>query len=184
MVCFIISAMASQPEHPAPSRNIILTGFMGAGKTAAGKQLAKLMNREFVDMDTEIVRRHGISIATIFSQHGEERFREWEGALALELAMRQNVVVAAGGGSLVDDKVFHELCVFGFLAYLEWPYEVLWERIEQTGRYRPLAARGRDGLRRLFREREPRYRQSHLTVRCAELPANFIAKVVRHAFTI
>lgn len=157
---------------------------MGAGKTTAGKHLAKLMGREFVDMDTEIMRRHRMSVATIFSLHGEERFREWEEVLALELAMRQNTVVAAGGGTLVDDKVFHELCVFGFLVYLEWPIEVLCERIEQTGRYRPLAARGRDGLRRLFREREPRYRQSHLTVMCADLPANFIAEVVRHAFTI
>jgi len=157
---------------------------MGAGKTTVGQELAALMDRELVDMDAELVRRHGATIGTIFAQRGEERFREWEGALALELAMRQNIVVATGGGSLVDDKVFEQLGVYGFFVYLEWPFEVLWERIEQTGRYRPLVERGRNEMLRLFRKREPRYRQSHLTVRCDRLPADFIAKVVRHAFTI
>jgi shikimate kinase len=86
------------------SHNIVLTGFMGAGKTAIGRVVAEKLGREFVDMDAEIEARAGRSIARIFREEGESAFRHMEAMLCAELSERQGLVVATGGGALLDAK--------------------------------------------------------------------------------
>lgn len=83
-------------------RNIVLTGFMGTGKTTVGRLLARRLGREFVDTDRLIEDRHG-PIPQIFANQGEQRFREIESELAAELAERSGLVVSTGGRMLVDD---------------------------------------------------------------------------------
>jgi shikimate kinase / 3-dehydroquinate synthase len=83
-------------------RNIVLTGFMGTGKTSVGHALAKLLNRKLVDMNTWIQAREGQTIAEIFAERGESYFRERESALANELGASENLVIATGGGALVN----------------------------------------------------------------------------------
>lgn len=83
-------------------RNIVLTGFMGTGKTSVGHALAKMLNRKLVDMDTWIQARQGQTIAEIFAERGEADFRELESELARELAASENLVIATGGGALVS----------------------------------------------------------------------------------
>lgn len=85
-------------------RNIVLTGFMGTGKTSVGKALALLLDREFVDMDTQIQAREGQTIAEIFARRGETEFRAQESALVRQLAARENLVIATGGGALVTTE--------------------------------------------------------------------------------
>lgn len=85
-------------------RNIVLTGFMGTGKTSVGSMLAQQLDREFIDMDTWLEAREGIRIAEIFAQKGESYFREHEGELCRELAAGKNLVIATGGGALVNDE--------------------------------------------------------------------------------
>jgi shikimate kinase/3-dehydroquinate synthase len=82
--------------------NIIVTGFMGAGKTAVGREVARQLGHPFVDMDAEIAARAGKSIARIFAEEGEAAFREMEAALCAELSAQQASVIATGGGTLVD----------------------------------------------------------------------------------
>jgi shikimate kinase len=83
-------------------RNIVLVGFMGTGKTTAGRQLAQRLGLEFVDMDKVIEERQGRVIATIFAEQGEPHFRALERALVRELAARDGLVVATGGGVVLD----------------------------------------------------------------------------------
>lgn len=83
-------------------RNIVLTGFMGTGKTSVGRALARLLDRVFVDMDTWLEEREGMRLAEIFAQKGESYFREHESALCCELAAGENLVIATGGGALVS----------------------------------------------------------------------------------
>ena len=85
--------------------NIIITGFMGTGKTTVGEIVARKLNREFVDMDALIEQRAGLSIPEIFRQNGEESFRAQERRIAYELALRNGLVIATGGGALMDDEV-------------------------------------------------------------------------------
>lgn len=83
-------------------RNIVLTGFMGTGKTSVGQALARLLYREFVDMDALIEARQGQSVAEVFTAQGESYFRELESKLVQELSARDNLVIATGGGALVS----------------------------------------------------------------------------------
>ncbi len=82
--------------------NVIITGFMGTGKTAVGEEVARRLDRPFVDMDTQIEKRAGKSIPRIFSDEGESTFRGMEAALCQELAAKQGLVIATGGGALVN----------------------------------------------------------------------------------
>ncbi len=82
--------------------NLVLTGFMGTGKTSVGREVARRLGRPFVDMDDEIAARAGKSIPRIFAEEGEDAFREMERALCRELSSRTGHVIATGGGALVD----------------------------------------------------------------------------------
>ena len=81
--------------------NVVLTGFMGAGKSTTGKRLAKLLGVRFVDVDAEIERRHG-PIADIFARQGEPSFREIEADVIRELGSGAPCVAALGGGAVLD----------------------------------------------------------------------------------
>jgi 3-dehydroquinate synthase len=85
-------------------RHLIITGFMGTGKTAVGREVARQLNRRFVDMDTRIEARAGKSIPEIFAQDGEPAFRRMEAALCQELSAHEGLVIATGGGTLVDPR--------------------------------------------------------------------------------
>lgn len=82
--------------------NIVLTGFMGTGKTTVGRQVARRLGRPFVDMDAEIVRRMGKPIPRIFAEDGETVFREMENRLSKELSRPRGWVIATGGGTLIN----------------------------------------------------------------------------------
>ena len=82
--------------------NIVLTGFMGTGKTTVGQLLAQQLDYKFVDTDVLIQERTGKSIPEIFEEKGEAAFREMEAALACELAARQGIVISTGGRMMLD----------------------------------------------------------------------------------
>ncbi|SDO57236.1 3-dehydroquinate synthase [Desulforhopalus singaporensis] len=83
-------------------QNIVLTGFMGTGKTSVGKRLASELNRKFVDTDELIQERQGISIPEIFRQHGEAAFRKMESDIARELGQQEGLVISTGGRLMLD----------------------------------------------------------------------------------
>ena len=81
--------------------NIFLVGLMGAGKTTIGKLLAKRLHKTFIDCDHELEHRTGVKIPLIFELEGESGFREREVALIQELSLRDDVVLATGGGAIL-----------------------------------------------------------------------------------
>ncbi|MGH9134897.1 MAG: shikimate kinase, partial [Ilumatobacteraceae bacterium] len=85
------------------SRNIVLTGFMGTGKTTVGRLLAEQLGFEFVDTDQVIEQRHG-AIAEVFRVMGEDAFRRIERELAAELADRERLVISTGGRMMLDPQ--------------------------------------------------------------------------------
>lgn len=119
------------------TRNIILTGFMGTGKTTVGLILAQRTSRQFVDTDEVIVKRHG-SIEAIFQQSGEARFRELERKLAEELASQKRLVIATGGGMLVDSSVARALEQTGEIICLVASPSVLLTRLTDDNAIRPM----------------------------------------------
>ncbi|HTP11904.1 MAG TPA: shikimate kinase, partial [Anaerolineae bacterium] len=80
--------------------NLILTGFMGTGKTTVGQLIAQRLGREFVDMDRWIEERAGKSVAAIFAVLGEDRFRAWEAEACEALSEPRGLIIATGGWAL------------------------------------------------------------------------------------
>lgn len=126
------------PTPKQRERNIVLTGFMATGKTTVGREVAVLLNRRFVDSDDVIVERAGITIPQIFERDGEAGFRALEKQVCQELAAQRRLVIATGGGMLVNAENRATMLDSGLVICLDAPADVIRERLARTTN-RPLA---------------------------------------------
>ena len=142
-----------------PLRRIFLVGPMGAGKSTIGRLLARRTGLEFLDSDREIEARSGVDIPTIFDFEGEAGFRQRERAMIDELSRRDGIVLATGGGAVLDPGNRAHLSARGLVVYLATPIDEQLRRTRHDQR-RPLLQAGdrRATLERLQRERDPLYR--------------------------
>ncbi|KAB2924041.1 MAG: shikimate kinase [Dechloromonas sp.] len=166
-------------------RNIYLVGLMGAGKTTIGKQLARRLGRQFIDSDHEIVARTGVPIPTIFEIEGEAGFRRREAGTIAELTGVKGVVMATGGGVVLDPENRRRLHDTGWVVYLNVPPVMLYERTRHD-RNRPLlqVADPLAQLERLHAERDPLYRQTaHFVVEGSHLVASGIVNLLLREFS-
>ncbi len=131
------------------TRNIILTGFMGTGKTTVGWLVATELQHEFMDMDTLIEQREGRPISQIFAQQGEAYFRQLEAHLCHELAEQKGLVIATGGGALVREANLRVMEQSGLVICLDCEPAILWQRIGQSEDRPMLAAPDEDRFTRL-----------------------------------
>ncbi len=141
-------------------RNLILTGFMGTGKTAVGREVARRLEAPFVDMDSEIEARAGKSIPRIFAEDGEATFRRMEAALSQELSRRNGLVIATGGGALVDPANRRALMESGTVVCLTATGDEILRRVGGSGDAdRPLlnVAHPRAEIARLLAARRQAY---------------------------
>lgn len=141
-------------------RNIFLVGPMGAGKSTAGRHLAKSLNKTFFDSDVEIERTTGVSISLIFELEGESGFRQRERVIINQLTQRTNIILATGGGAVLDQDNRTHLATRGFIVYLHAPIDLLVKRTSQEKK-RPLLqnVNPKQKLEMIMREREPLYRK-------------------------
>jgi shikimate kinase len=148
--------------------------MMGCGKSTVGRRLAAALGRPFVDADHELVRRCGVPIATIFELEGEAGFRKREAALIAELALPASLVLATGGGAVIDSESRRLMREQGHVIFLEASAADLWQRLRRD-QSRPLLAapdpRGR--IEALLAQREPWYREvAHQRVITGRQPVN------------
>lgn len=139
---------------------------MGAGKTTIGKRLARTLKRRFVDCDHEIERRTGARIPLIFEIEGESGFRSREKRVIDDLTQEENIVLATGGGAVLDPENRLALANRGLVVYLHAPIELLVARTRNDAN-RPLlqVANRAEKMREIFQQREPLYREiAHLTI--------------------
>ena len=153
------SGQKSAVRHGRIPGNIFLVGLMGAGKTSVGKLLAKRLGKAFYDCDQEIERATGVKIPVIFEIEGEASFRAREARMLAELAVRQDIVLATGGGAVLSADNRKLLAGNGVVVYLRAVVADLWQRTRHD-RNRPLlkTAEPRAKLELLFAERDPLYR--------------------------
>jgi shikimate kinase/3-dehydroquinate synthase len=139
-----------------PYRNVALIGFMGAGKTTAGPDLAARLGWDFVDADAEVEREARMPIAEIFERGGESAFRELEEAVSARLLERSSAVIALGGGAVTSPVTRERLRHGSFTVLLDVSPQTAWRRIERAAGDRPLASRAA-GFAELYETRRPVY---------------------------
>jgi shikimate kinase len=150
-----------EPDLP----NLILIGFMGAGKTTVGRTLAQLGGLRFIDLDAEIIRSAGRSITEIFAQDGEEHFRDLEAAALLSFADQQRLVLATGGGLVGRPDNWEAMRRLGRIVYLQVSWEVLQRRLASSTDRPLLRVDGGWALiRDLYERRIALYQQADVTV--------------------
>jgi shikimate kinase len=148
-----------------PSQRIILTGFMGAGKTTVAESIASLLDCQMIDLDALIVGREGKTISAIIDKYGEAKFREIETRNLIDALQFKNArVIALGGGTWTIEQnrtlIEEEKCT---TVWLDAPFELCWQRINNENELRPLA-RVQDKTKRLYDLRRSSYALAKLRV--------------------
>ena len=170
-------------DEVAAVRRIVLTGFMGSGKSTVGPRLAVRLGWRFVDVDDELEAEAGISIAEQFARHGEAAFRERERAAIARLAAVEGLVLALGGGA-IEHASTRELLRTGagtLLVHLEVALETTLARCRGTEHVRPILA-DRANLARRYERRLPLYRTAHVSIAVDALtPDEAVETIVKAA---
>ena len=169
-------------------KNLVLTGFMGAGKSTVGRLLAEKLNLRYVDTDAEIERRAKMSIAEIFEKHGEAYFRELERRVVEEVSELEGCVIVTGGGVVLNRENISNLRRKGVIVYLHAEPEVIYRRLHNDSS-RPLlrVENPLSRIRELMEQRAPYYAEHDYSVDTSELSveqvveevAKFYSKVCR-----
>ena len=166
-------------KKSAPLRRIVLTGFMGSGKTTVGPLIARRLSWDFVDADDIIEAEAGMPIAEIFALHGEAEFRAREHATISRLAARDALVLALGGGAIetaaVRDLLLHSPGTL--LIHLDVQLETTLARCGGTEHTRPVLA-DRANLAARYERREPLYRTAHLSIAVDSLTPDEVAEAI------
>ena len=161
--------------------NIVLVGFMGAGKSTVGAVLAEVLGYRLVDLDQHIVQRCGKTIPEIFSTEGEALFRDYESAALASLGTMSRTVLATGGGVVGRQLNWSAMRCLGPVVYLRLPWETIRQRIAGD-QGRPLADQsdGGERLHRLWVERAPLYEQADVIIDCdSQTPGEIARKIIQ-----
>jgi len=147
------------------SKAIILTGMMGSGKTTVGEKLAEALGRPFYDCDREIRATGGKTIAEFFREDGEQAFRALEKQTALNLLVRENAVIALGGGAFMDDEIRERIRAEATSVWLSGSAEVFYGRVREADD-RPLVQKtgGLEQFVDLYLARLPLYREADIAI--------------------
>ncbi len=159
--------MQDHVSLPPRISRIVLMGFMGAGKSTVGLRLARRLHWQFADTDAQIEDNAGASVAEIFREHGENHFRRLEAEAIRDLASRENLVLALGGGAIETEstRTLISQAEATCLICLDAPLDVMIARCrhEKVTTVRPLLE-DRDSLEQRLARRMPHYRTAHLTI--------------------
>lgn len=158
-------------------RNIVLIGFMGTGKSTVGKLLAQSLGWEFVDTDFVIGEVTSLSVTEIFRLHGETRFRSEERIVVTRLSQLNQIVIATGGGTVVDPRNFEALAQNGIIVGLHASIEAIINRIGHKND-RPLLKGTTEAIEKLWSERQECYAQADFTVDTSQKNINEVVSEI------
>jgi shikimate kinase len=162
---------AGKPMIPSHLRRLVLTGFMGAGKSTIGRILASRLGWNFLDLDAHLEQRTGATIPQLFERHGEAHFRRLESTALASALGRPNTVLALGGGTPegLTNRLLLEQTPATFTIFLDAPFPTLFDRCMMQNIARPVLE-DPEAAQLRFSARHPLYlRLAHLTIDTAAL---------------
>lgn len=159
--------------------NIVLAGFMGTGKSAVGRLVAQKMGRAFVDLDAEIVQREGRGIPDIFRDSGEDHFRALERACVRDFAARRDLVIATGGGVVLNPENIRDFERTGLVICLQASPEQILRRVAGDIHRPLLQTDDKSGrIRELLTCRQPLYSEIRRQIFTDGLTPDRVAELV------
>ncbi len=161
-------------------KNIILCGFMGCGKSTVGSLLARKLGMSFIDLDKYIERKEKKSVSQIFADSGEPYFRDLERQAAVELSLKNGIVIAAGGGTLTFPENVEAFRKTGRIVLLDLPVESIANRLKNDTT-RPLLNRpDKDqAMKELYDKRMPLYKSAaDITVNADDSPMQVCRSII------
>ncbi|MGB8031595.1 MAG: shikimate kinase [Terracidiphilus sp.] len=169
-------------EKAEPTRRIVLTGFMGSGKTTVGPLVAERLGWTFVDVDDVIAAKAGATIPEIFRSEGETEFRRREREAILKLSRGEGLVLALGGGAIEDAAIrgmlFTNPCTL--VVHLEAKLETTLARCRGTEHLRPVLA-DEPNLAARYERRLPLYRMAHVSIQVDAITPDEVAEAIVRA---
>lgn len=163
-------------------QNIILCGFMGCGKTTVGKLLSQVLEMEYIDLDAMIEETAGKPIPQIFSEDGEEAFRDLEHEAVLSLGRRIRCVVSTGGGAMTYERNARAVSPDDRVVFLDVNFPTCYQRIRYSAR--PLVRNNpQKTLEKIFQQRRAKYLQAAAITVDGSLPPLEVAQAIQNALS-
>jgi shikimate kinase/shikimate kinase/3-dehydroquinate synthase len=158
--------------------NLVFLGMMGSGKSSIGSLVAKKLKVKFVDIDKEIEKELGLSIAKIFETKGEDYFRKCEEKITLKVLKINSIVISLGGGTFVNKIIRKEVLKNHISFWLNWNNQILLNRIKNSKK-RPLAFNATENeLIDLIKKRSSIYSKAVYEIKCDQMSKSEIVKKV------
>ena len=181
-VLTVADSLKDRARAALGSRNLILVGLMGAGKSSVGRLVAQQLGIPFIDSDVEIERVSRMTITELFASYGEEEFRALETRVMKRLLKNGPRVVSTGGGAFINDRTRKHIKKGGLSLWLKADLDVLWERVNKRDT-RPLlkTENPMQTLENLMNARYPIYAQADVTVLSRDVRKELMAEEVLKA---
>ena len=163
------------------SKNVVLTGMMGVGKSTIGKNLAKKLSFRFVDIDQLIEKQEGVSLSKIFKSKSESYFRSVENKITLQELVKKNMVISLGGGAFLDKNIRNTVKNNSVSFWLDLKVNILINRLSKSKK-RPLLFNKNlsETVNKIYLERRKIYNEANFRIRCNDLkPDAIINKILK-----
>ena len=164
-------------------KNLTLTGMMGVGKSTVGKNLAKKLKYNFIDVDKLIEKKEGLSVNLIFKNKGENYFRKIENDITLSELKKNNSVVSLGGGAFLNNNIRKNSKKFSISFWLDVPIDKLIKRLGKS-RQRPLLYKKNisETVKKIYFERKKIYNEADFRIRCGSLKTDKIVDEILNLY--
>ena len=161
------------------SKNLVLTGMMGVGKSTIGKNLSKKLGYKFVDIDKLIEKKEGCSINIIFKNKSESYFRLLENEITIEVLKNKKLVISLGGGAFMSKKIRSEVKKLSVSFWLDVSSNILIKRLSRTKK-RPLLYNKNlsETVNKIYLERKTTYSEADFRIRCNTMRPSVITNKI------
>ena len=162
------------------NKNLVFLGMMGSGKSSIGNLVSKKLDLPFIDIDSLIIKKTGMSVSEVFEQKGEDYFRNLEEKITLKCLKKIKNIISLGGGGFINAKIRKENLSNHFSFWLNWDESILINRIKNSKK-RPLVFNSTDReIRIMIKNRTKIYANAQFKINCNKLTkAEIVNKIVK-----